>query len=82
MMETGKYLTSGKVSSARWWWAEESTVGFVTLNVYNICCSGVDDICGGSVFSGGLDNIYCSGVVVIFDNICGDSVYSGGQYLW
>ena len=66
----GNYLTSGKVSSARWWWAEESTVGFVTLNVYNICCSGVDDICGDSVFSGGLDNIYCSGVVVIFYNIC------------
>ena len=49
MMETEKYLTSGKVSSARWWWAEESTVGFVTLNVYNICCSVVlvsfDNIC-------------------------------------
>ena len=60
----GNYLTSGKVSSARWWWAEESTVGFVTLNVYNICCSDVvvifDDIGGDS----------------ISDNICGDNITS------
>ena len=30
-------MTSGKVSLARWWWAEESTVGFVTVNVYKSC---------------------------------------------